>query len=76
MLFDLIGMLLIVSAIKLNCSDECFYPNASTDSCLHVSATSIKDTDTRVSNANIKLKHSITIKTNDLCVETKIFTRI
>ena len=70
MLLDIIGIILLVQAIKINFSEECFYP-ASTDSCSHVSATSIKDTD-----AELKLKQSITIKTHDLCIETKIFTRV
>ena len=71
MLFDLIGMILIVAAIKLNLSEECPFTHASTDSCSPASATDINDTD-----VELKLTHNISIRTNDLRIETKIFSHI
>ena len=69
---DLIGMILIAGAIKLNLSEACT-PDvcavASIDLCLPVSVTSTKDTE-------LKLKQNIYLRTNDVCIETKIFTNL
>jgi len=75
MWLDLIGMILIAGAIKLNLSESCTdvcspVAVASIDLCLPVSVTNTKDI------VELKLKHDIYLRTNDLCVETKIFSTL